>query len=64
MSGDWGYRDRMIGESVLLSCLAKNSTEEEELVCGCPHTCKANLIRWQRTRFLNEKEEVENTLNY
>jgi len=54
----------MIGESVLLSCLAKNSTEEEELVCGCPHTCKANLIRWQRTRFLNEKEEVENTLNY
>ena len=45
VSGDWGYRERRIGESVLLSCLAKKRTEEGELQCVYPHTCKANLIR-------------------
>jgi hypothetical protein len=43
VSGDWGYRERTIGEReserdrVLLCGLAENWAEEGELQCGCPH---------------------------
>jgi len=39
VSGDWGYRERRIGEREreLLCCLTENWTEEGELQCGCPH---------------------------